>query len=88
MGVGGSTVARWISGQKMNLRPHDVRWVCEKVRDLSIARTKRSRTSAFFTTTADMNQPTIEQTVDLAQKYGYIKDKPDLGELIRPAGGQ
>jgi NitT/TauT family transport system substrate-binding protein len=37
---------------------------------------------------ADMNQPTIEQTVDLAQKYGYIKDKPDLGELIRPAGGQ
>jgi hypothetical protein len=25
MGVGGSTVARWIGGQKMNLRPHDVR---------------------------------------------------------------
>jgi transcriptional regulator with XRE-family HTH domain len=25
MGVGGSTVARWLSGQKMNLRPHDVR---------------------------------------------------------------
>jgi NitT/TauT family transport system substrate-binding protein len=36
---------------------------------------------------SDLNQPSIQQTVDLAQKYGFIKDKPDLGELIRPAGG-
>jgi NitT/TauT family transport system substrate-binding protein len=36
---------------------------------------------------ADLNQPSIQQTVDLAQKYGFIKDKPDLGELIRPASG-
>src|SRR3954452_7173110 len=36
---------------------------------------------------ADLNQPTIQQTVDLAQKNGYIKDKPDLGQLIRPSGG-
>jgi NitT/TauT family transport system substrate-binding protein len=36
---------------------------------------------------SDVNQPSIQQTVDLAQKYGFIKDKPDLGELIRPAGG-
>ena len=36
---------------------------------------------------SDLNQPSIQQTVDLAQKYGFIKDKPDLGELIRPASG-
>ncbi len=36
---------------------------------------------------ADVNQPSIQQTVDLAQRYGFIKDKPDLGELIRPASG-
>jgi NitT/TauT family transport system substrate-binding protein len=36
---------------------------------------------------ADLNQPSIQQTIDLAQKYGFIKDKPDLGELIRPASG-
>jgi NitT/TauT family transport system substrate-binding protein len=36
---------------------------------------------------ADVNQSSIQQTVDLAQKYGFIKDKPDLGELIRPASG-
>src|SRR3954466_10385477 len=36
---------------------------------------------------ADLNQPSIQQTVDLAQRYGFIKDKPDLGELIRPASG-
>jgi NitT/TauT family transport system substrate-binding protein len=35
----------------------------------------------------DLNQQTIQQTVDLAQKYGFIKDKPDLNELIRPQGG-
>jgi NitT/TauT family transport system substrate-binding protein len=35
----------------------------------------------------NLNQPSIQQTADLAQKYGFIKDKPDLGELIRPAGG-
>jgi NitT/TauT family transport system substrate-binding protein len=37
----------------------------------------------------DLNEPTIRQTVDLAQKYGYIKDKPNLNDLIRePSGGQ
>jgi NitT/TauT family transport system substrate-binding protein len=36
---------------------------------------------------ADLNQPTIRQTVDLAQKYGFIKDKPNLNDLIRPASG-
>jgi NitT/TauT family transport system substrate-binding protein len=36
---------------------------------------------------SDLNQQSIQQTVDLAQKYGFIKDKPDLGELIRPASG-
>jgi NitT/TauT family transport system substrate-binding protein len=36
---------------------------------------------------SEINQPTVQQTADLAQKYGYIKDKPDLGELIRPQGG-
>jgi hypothetical protein len=35
----------------------------------------------------DLNQPTIQQTVDLSQKYGFIKDKPDLTDLIRPSGG-
>ncbi|MEA2382368.1 MAG: hypothetical protein QOH72_2339, partial [Solirubrobacteraceae bacterium] len=24
---------------------------------------------------------------DLAQKYGFIKDKPNLNDLIRPASG-
>src|SRR3954451_17809464 len=36
---------------------------------------------------SDLTQPTIEQTADLALKYGFIKEKPDLGELIRPQGG-
>jgi ABC-type nitrate/sulfonate/bicarbonate transport system substrate-binding protein len=36
---------------------------------------------------SDLNEPSIQQTVDLAQKYGFIKDKPDLGQLIRPASG-
>jgi NitT/TauT family transport system substrate-binding protein len=36
---------------------------------------------------ADLNKPTIRQTVDLARKYGFIKDKPNLDDLIRPASG-
>jgi NitT/TauT family transport system substrate-binding protein len=36
---------------------------------------------------SDLNELTIEQTADLARKYGYIEDKPDLDALIRPAGG-
>src|SRR3954447_12115194 len=36
---------------------------------------------------ADLNQPSIQQTVDLAQKYGFIENKPDLGELIRSSSG-
>jgi NitT/TauT family transport system substrate-binding protein len=36
---------------------------------------------------SDLNQPTIQQTADLALKYGFIKEKPDLGELIRPQSG-
>jgi NitT/TauT family transport system substrate-binding protein len=35
---------------------------------------------------SDLNQPTIQQTADLAQKYGFIKEKPDLNELIRQDG--
>jgi NitT/TauT family transport system substrate-binding protein len=35
----------------------------------------------------NLNQPSIQQTADLAQKYGFIKDKPALGDLIRPAAG-
>jgi NitT/TauT family transport system substrate-binding protein len=34
-----------------------------------------------------VNQPTIQQTADLALKYGFIETKPDLGELIRPQSG-
>ena len=36
---------------------------------------------------ADLNRPSIQQTIDLAQKYGFIEDKPDLGDLIRPQSG-
>jgi NitT/TauT family transport system substrate-binding protein len=36
---------------------------------------------------SDLNRPTIEQTADLALKYGFIKEKPDLDELIRPPSG-
>lgn len=35
----------------------------------------------------DLNQKTIQQTADLAQKYGFIKEKPDLNELIRAQSG-
>ena len=35
----------------------------------------------------DINRPTIQQTADLAQKYGFIKDKPNLDDLIRPQSG-
>jgi NitT/TauT family transport system substrate-binding protein len=33
--------------------------------------------------TTDLNQPSIQQTSDLALKYGYITEKPDLADLIR-----
>jgi hypothetical protein len=36
---------------------------------------------------SEINQPTVQQTADLAQKYGFIKEKPALNELIRPQGG-
>jgi len=36
---------------------------------------------------ADLNEPSIQQTADLAQKYGFIKDKPDMGDLIRQQSG-
>jgi NitT/TauT family transport system substrate-binding protein len=32
---------------------------------------------------ADLNEPTIEQTAQLAEEYGFIESQPDLGELIR-----
>jgi NitT/TauT family transport system substrate-binding protein len=35
----------------------------------------------------DLNQPSIQQTADLALKYGFIKDKPDMGDLIRQPSG-
>jgi NitT/TauT family transport system substrate-binding protein len=35
---------------------------------------------------SDLNEPTIEQTADLARKYGYIEEKPDLNDLIRQGG--
>jgi ABC-type nitrate/sulfonate/bicarbonate transport system substrate-binding protein len=37
---------------------------------------------------ADLNRPSIQQTADLAQKYGFIKDKPSLNDLIRQPSGQ
>ena len=33
---------------------------------------------------ADLNRPSIRQTADLAQKYGFIETKPSLDDLIRP----
>ena len=30
----------------------------------------------------DLNEPTIQTTIDLAAKYGYIEDKPSLDDLI------
>jgi NitT/TauT family transport system substrate-binding protein len=36
---------------------------------------------------ADLNQPTIELTGQLAEEYGFIEEQPDLNELIRPQGG-
>ena len=35
---------------------------------------------------SDLNQPTIEQTVDAALKYGFIEEKPALDELILQDG--
>src|SRR3954447_10218329 len=34
-----------------------------------------------------VNRSSIQQTADLAQKYGFIKDKPSLDDLIRPQSG-
>jgi NitT/TauT family transport system substrate-binding protein len=31
----------------------------------------------------DLNRPTIETTAELAKKYGFIKEEPNLDELIR-----
>jgi NitT/TauT family transport system substrate-binding protein len=31
---------------------------------------------------ADLNQPTIEQTAKLAQRYGFVKEAPSVDELI------
>jgi NitT/TauT family transport system substrate-binding protein len=36
---------------------------------------------------ATLNTASIQQTADLAQKYGFIKDKPDMGDLIRQQSG-
>jgi NitT/TauT family transport system substrate-binding protein len=36
---------------------------------------------------ADLNEPTIELTSQLAQEYGFIDEQPNLDELIRPEGG-
>jgi NitT/TauT family transport system substrate-binding protein len=32
---------------------------------------------------SDLNLPTIEQTAQLAEEYGFIEEQPDLNELIR-----
>ena len=32
----------------------------------------------------DLNEPTIETTIELASKYGYIEEKPSLDDLIAP----
>jgi NitT/TauT family transport system substrate-binding protein len=37
---------------------------------------------------ADLNRPSIEQTADLAQKYGFIENKPSLDDMIRPQSGR
>ena len=37
---------------------------------------------------ADLNRPSIQQTADLARKYGFIEQKPDLNDLIRQPSGQ
>jgi NitT/TauT family transport system substrate-binding protein len=34
-----------------------------------------------------LNRSSIQQTADLAQKYGFIKDKPSLDDLIRAQSG-
>src|SRR3954451_1208997 len=36
---------------------------------------------------SNLNTASIQQTADLAQKYGFIKDKPDMGDLIRQQSG-
>src|SRR4051795_7486302 len=36
---------------------------------------------------ADLNEQSIQQTADLARKYGFIRDKPDMGDLIRQQSG-
>jgi NitT/TauT family transport system substrate-binding protein len=36
---------------------------------------------------ATLNTQSIQQTADLAQKYGFIEDKPDMGDLIRQQSG-
>jgi NitT/TauT family transport system substrate-binding protein len=35
---------------------------------------------------ADLNEPTIEQTADLAKKYGFVEQAPPLDELILRQG--
>jgi NitT/TauT family transport system substrate-binding protein len=36
---------------------------------------------------ATLNTQSVQQTADLAQKYGFIEDKPDMGDLIRQQSG-
>src|SRR3954451_18358976 len=36
---------------------------------------------------ATLNTGSIQQTADLAEKYGFIEDKPDMGDLIRQQSG-
>jgi NitT/TauT family transport system substrate-binding protein len=35
---------------------------------------------------ADLNEATIQQTIDLAAKYGFIDEKPSLDDLIHRDG--
>ena len=35
---------------------------------------------------ADLNEPTIEQTAELAKKYGFVEQAPPMDELILQQG--
>jgi hypothetical protein len=37
---------------------------------------------------ADLNEDTIQLTVDLSAKYGFIEEKPSLDDLIHRSGSE
>jgi NitT/TauT family transport system substrate-binding protein len=60
----------------------------DEVRDVVLDYTKipakGAQAMVLATWRADLNRPTIERTADLALRYGFVKERPNLDDVISP----